>query len=215
MIKILGTKRIVVIVALLAINALFAAGVYLYYAPEMLHAERRYRGHRAKISSLQSDIDRLQIEFDQLEAQRAQFEELKEKGFFGSQFRRQAEKVLEKIQQESGVISAVASIDSGTVEENEEAKKAEHKILRSPITIKIQAVDDVDVYRYIYLMENVFPSHVALTNITLTRKGDLSSTVLRGIVGGTNPPLVNADLKFVWRTMIPESEIIDAPGGGT
>ena len=211
MIRVLGTKRILTIVALLLLNALMASLLYLYVIPDKAKKERELRGLRGKISTVQSDIGRMQIEFDQLTLQQAQFDKLRKRGFFGSQGRREAEKVFRRIQQESGVISAVANVQPGFIEDNEEAQKAEHKILVSPVSIKIDALDDVDVFRYLYLVERFFPGHMTIDKITLERKADITGTVLRSIASGTNPQLVSAEITAEWRTMIPEKDIINAP----
>ena len=216
MIKVLGTKRILVLLLLLGLNLVFAGGVYMYLTPEKMTKDRELRQVRGQIIGLQSDIERIQIEFDQLEDQQAQFDILKKEGFFGSQGRRQAEQVFERIQKEAGVISAVASIQAGVVEDSEEAAKAEHKILKSPITVRIESLDDIDVFKYLYLVEQFFPGHVTLTRINLERKAEVSGTILRGIASGGNPELVEADIEMVWRTMIPETSIIaPAPEGGS
>lgn len=211
MIRVLGTKRVLGIVFLVAINAALAAGVYLYAMPEQVKKERELRQLRGNISTTSSDIGRLQIEFDQLEAQQAQFENLRTRGFFGTQERRQAEKIFEKIQKEAGVVSAIANIQSGSVLDDEEAQKAEHKILASPVTVRVTATDDVDVFRYIYLVEQFFPGHITIDSIKLERVAEISGTVLRAIASGANPALVTADIEITWRTMIPASAVIGAP----
>jgi hypothetical protein len=209
MMGILGVKRIVILLVLVVLNVGFAVGVYAYLSPQKMQKQRDLNGLRGQIGTLQGDIDRLQVEFDQLEVQQAKFDMLNEHGFFGTQGRRQAEKTLESIQKQAGVISAVASIKAGAVEDNEEAQKADHKVLKSEITIRVEALDDTDVFRYLYLLEKFFPGHVAVTELLLERKADVSGTVLRGIASGANPPLVQADIQLIWRTMIPQSEIIN------
>lgn len=211
MIRVLGAKRILTIIALIALNALVGAGVYLYLMPEKLRKNQELSGLRGQISTVQNDIGRMQIEFDQLAVQQAQFEKLQERGFFGAQGRRDAEKVFQKIQQEAGVVSAVANIQAGSLEESEEAQKAEHKILVSPVTIKLAAVDDVDVYKYLYLIERFFPGHITIKNIMLERKININNTVLRAIATGAKPQLVTADIQAEWRTMIPQKDVIGAP----
>lgn len=204
MIRILGIKRIFVLLVLVGLNVLFAAVLYMYIAPEKLNKERELRGLRGKVSSLSSDIDRMQVEFEQLEDQRREFEALKKRGFFQDQGRRQAELIFKRIQDESRVISAVASVGAGTFEHSDEAQKAKHKILLSPVDIKIKAMDDVDVFRYLYLLEEFFPGHIAIEKIVLSREAEVTGTVLRSIAAGGNPELVLAEIKAFWRTMIPE-----------
>ena len=213
MIKILGIKRILALVLLVAVNAALAAGVYLYAAPEILSKENQLRSVRGEISTRQADIDRMQVEFSKLEEQQAIFETLKKRGFFGNQGRREAQLVFENIQQKAGVVSAVANIQAGVIEDNPEAQKAAHKILRSPVTLKIQAMDDVDVFRYIFLLEKYFPGHVMIENIEIKRIADVSGTILRSIATGSSPGLVEANIGLTWRSMIPESQIINTESG--
>ena len=212
MIKVLGTKRVLGLVFLVALNVALATGVYLYAVPEKGKKERELRRLTGQIATLISDIERMQVEFEQLEAQQEEFDQLKARGFFGNQGRRQAEQILERIQKEAGVISAVAGIQSGVVEDNEEAKKAEHKILKSPVTIHLEAMDDVDVYRYIYLLEKFFPGHVTIESVNMERLADVSGPVLRSIASGSNPKLIKAEIEMIWRTMIPASEVIGTEG---
>ena len=203
MIKILGARRIIILAVLIGLNALLAYAAYMYLIPQKTQKERELRGARGQVSSLQADIDDLQIEFEQLDEQREEFERLKAGGFFDVQSRRNAELIFKQIQDRSGVISAAASVAAGEFEEYEPAKKADHNILKSPITIRIEAVNDLDVYRYMYLIEEFFPGSVSFDEINLRRNGDVSGTVVRGISSGQNPSLVLADLTLSWRTMIP------------
>jgi hypothetical protein len=211
MIRVLGTRRILTLIVLFGLNALVAASVYLYLTPEIMKKERELKTLRGQISTVQTDINRMQVEFDQLTEQQERFDKLKARGFFGNQGRREAEIVFQKIQQQSGVVSAVASIQSGLIEDNEEAQKAAHKILVSPVNIHIEAVDDVDVFRYIYLVQQFFPGQVSIERLTIERKAEVNETILRAIATGQNPQLVSADIVLMWRTMIPEKDIIGAP----
>jgi len=209
MIAVLGIKRVLVLAVLLALNGLLGAGVYLYLIPETQVKERELRSLRGNVSTLRSDIGRMQVEFDQLEAQREEFENLAKDGFFKDQSRRQAEKMFNVIQKRSGVAKAIASVKSGEIEDNPEAKKAEHKILKSPIEIRLEAFDDINIFHYLFLVENYFPGHVSVENIRLERQADVTGTVLRAIASGKKPALVSAKLDLVWRTMIPEISVIN------
>ena len=120
---------------------------------------------------------------------------------------------MERIQQEANVISAVASIQAGEFLQDEEASKASHEILRSPISVRVEALDDIDVYRYIYMVEKAFPGHVSLKKLNLSRKSDITGTILRAIASGSNPPLVQADIELTWHTMIPALPTTNEQGG--
>lgn len=209
MFRVLGTKRVLLLVILVAVNVAMASTVYLFMIPQHLKKQRDLSTVRGTIASVGGDISRMQIEFDQLATQKDRFEQLKKQGFFYNQDRREAEIVLEKIQKQAGVISAVANIQAGEVEPSDEAVKADYEVLKSPMKIHIDAIDAVDVFRYIYLLNNYFPGHLTFEDVDLARAGEVTGTVLRSIASGENPVLVKADIAMTWRTMLPKSEIIN------
>jgi len=208
MIAVLGIKRVVVLLSLVVFCALLGATVYMYLTPEMQVKKRELQGLQGQVSTLRADIERMQVEFEQLEDQKEEFEVLAADGFFKDQGRRQAEQILNRIQKTSGVSKAIASIQSGVFEDNTEAKKAEHKILKSLIEIKLEAFDDINIFHYLFLVEHYFPGHITVEDVHLERRADVTGTVLRAIATGSNPSLVEADVKMMWRTMIPEASVI-------
>ena len=206
--KVLGARRVMLLLVLVAINVLLAAVVYGYMLPSKGKAERELRAKKAEVSRVQTDIERMRVEFDQLEEQKERFEGLKKSGFFIDQERRQAEDLFALLQERTNVISAKASIKPGTVEDNEEAAKAGHKILSSPVEIEIEAILDTDIYHYIYLLEQFFPGHVDITSMDIIRDIDVNRAVISSIASGASPPLMKARLSMIWRTMIPEDAVI-------
>ncbi len=211
MIKILGAKRVLMLLVLLAMNAAVGAALYLYLLPEGFRQTGVLQGLRGQIATVQSDVDRMQVDFEQITQQQTLYEDLKKSGFFGNQDRRQAEKIFESIQKEVGTsVAAVVNIQAGVIEENAEAQKAEHKVLASQVSIKVDATDDMDVFRYLYLVEKFFPGHLEIEKISVERKTEVNGAVLRSIASGDNPPLVHADVEMRWRTMIPEKEVIQS-----
>jgi len=208
MIGVLGIKRVIVLVVLVAVNALLAASAYLYLAPEIIKKEREMRSIRGQVSSLRGDISRMQVEFEQLEEQKEEFELLAADGFLRDQNRRMAERVFNLIQKRSGVTKAVASVDAGRLEDNEEASKAKHKILVSPMEVKVKAVDDIGVYNYLHLIEHYFPGYVSIEEVFIRRNANVTGAVLQSIASGNNPELVDADIKMSWKTLISEDEVI-------
>lgn len=210
MITVLGFRRVLMLGLLVVLNVVLGAAVYMYMIPQQDVEQRKLRTVRAEVANLRTDIDRMQVEYDQLESQKAEFKALEDDGFFKNQSRRQAENTFKTIQEKSGVGAAVASVLSGVVESNPEAAKAKYKILKSPVQIQLKAMDDVAIYHYLFLIENYFPGHVSVESLKLKREADVSPVVLRAISAGENPPLVSAEVDLLWRTMIPESEVIGA-----
>ncbi|MGH1376470.1 MAG: hypothetical protein ACRBCK_08995 [Alphaproteobacteria bacterium] len=214
MIQVIGLRRIITLFVLISINAALGAGVYLYVMPENERSERELRGLRAGLSGVQSDIRRMQVEFEQLDKQQNRFDKLKGDGFFSAQVRSDAKDLFSVIQTESKVISALASVKSGTVEDSVEAKKAGYKILTSLIEVEVKAFDDADIYSYIDIADMRFPGHLSIDSVVITRSRDVTSPVLRSIASGANPELVSAVINMSWRTMIPEDQVLQDNKGG-
>ncbi len=208
MIQVIGIKRITILLILFSFNAFLAASIYLYAIPEGASLDRKLRTLKSQVRSVGFDIERMQADFEQLDQQRDSFDELKANGFFTTQVRSDAKKLFSVIQDESGVIAALVSVKSGTIVDSKEARKANHKILRSPISVELKAIDDAAIYRYIDIAKAKVPGHLSLENITITRTRDVNSATMRAISAGANPELVKAIIKFSWRTLIPDSQVI-------
>ncbi len=208
MIQVIGFKRLIILFILISINIILGVGVYLYMIPQSVKDERQLRNLRMQTNVVSADIDRMQIEFEQLDRQRDSFNALKDDGFFSTQARSDAKELFSYIQEESKVISAVVSLKSGVILNYPEAKKANHSVLMSPVEVEINAFDDASVYRYMDIALKTFPGHLSFDSINIQRMRDVSSPVLRAIAAGANPALVKASLKMSWRTVIPTSQVI-------
>lgn len=214
MIEIIGFKRAIILAALIVTNIALAALLYAYMIPQDTTLTRKYSVLKRQVTSAQSDLDRMQIEFEQLEEQQDLFDALKEDGFFTTQVRSDAKTLFADIRRDSRVISAVANVRPGIVEDNTEARKVKYKILTSLIKVEIKAFDDADIYHYLELAEKRFPGHLSLDSITLRRSRDIDATLLRSIASGSSPELVSATVHLSWRTLIPEDQVIDQKAGG-
>ncbi len=208
MIGIIGVKRLLILLVLLVINLFLGSVIYLYVLPEKESKDIELRGLRGQLSTVQRDLDKMHIEFEQLKKRQDRFDALKESGFFSDQDRGDAKKILSSVQKQSKVISAIVSVKSGVVEDNIEDQKSNHKMLISPIEIEIKAFDDGDVYRYIDLLQKQFPGHLSIDEITIKRSRDVTSALLRAIASGASPELVIATIKMSWRTMLPQDQVI-------
>ncbi len=209
MIEVIGVKRFVILVSLVLFNALVASVTYLYLVPEVESSKSSLRTLQGQVTSSQADLDKMLVEFDQLEQQQDRFDRLKEIGFFFPQTRSDAKNLFSKIQEDSKVISAVVNLKAGRVEESELAAKAKHRILVSEITAEVKAFDEIDVYRYLDMAEKEFPGSLIVDSMVMWRKIDINPIVIRSIANGGSPELVVASIKMSWKTMIPENLVID------
>lgn len=207
MIKIIGFRRIMLILILIGFNALLAAAMYLYIQPSRESTESELRTLKGAISARRGEIAQLQDDFTKLEAQRVRFEELKGLGFFSEQDRVIAREKFDEMQNLSRVLSAKYVVKAADVKTDADLEKAEHVVLSSPVTVQLDALDDIDIYRFVYLLETSFPGHAGIEKIQLKRGSRVNEAVLRQIGSGNPVVLVSGTVDFLWRTAVPKGDV--------
>ena len=205
MIDVLGIKRIVILVMLVAVNGFLVFLLTNVLAPQKQVQETELRGVRGQLATVTKDLNDIQVEFSLLEEQRENFQKLEAKRFFEQQDRRRAQELLEAIQDRSRVLSAKAMIGSGDLQDNYEATRAAHKILSSPLEIEIAAMDDTDVIRYLWLLEHKFPGYIDVQTLSIERLKTVDRELLQSITAGQTPEIVKAKMTANWKTMIPDA----------
>lgn len=210
MMKSVSTKDIVVIVALALVIASVGSGIYFYLLPQTEKKEREISALRAKTSGIRADLSVLTGNFEKLEERKELFAALQKDGFFSKQGRSDAARYFKTIEAQSGVLSAVAQIGKGEIVRNDSTEKIQHVILTSPVSIEVSALQDVYVQRYIDVLRNTMPGHIAVQKIAIARTASLDSSVLKDIADGKDPVLVVAEIDILWSTLIPDGSD-DAP----
>lgn len=211
MIAILGLKRVLILLVLVAVTAMLGALVYLYLEPQVTKADRALSSAKSNESKVRNDLADIEDEFARLETQRSEFEQLRASGFFSNQSRRDAEVVFIAAKQASGVNDAIVTVKPGKVVENEEAAKASQVLLESEIEVVLVAIDDIDILAYVTYLETKFPGHLMINSFSVARKSNISDTILRAIASGVNPGLVEGNLKMTWRTMVSREAYLSSP----
>lgn len=206
MISVIGTRRIFILTALIAANAVMAAALYLYLVPQNDKTGKELRTAKAEIASKQSETEKLRSEYQLIQKQRNSFEDLKEAGFLGPQDRVVARERMEAIQTHSRVVQAKYNIEPVKVEENKFAADSGQVILNSAINVDVDALDDIDFLSFVYWLENGFPGQITINNIDIKRENDVDDVTLRQIGTGNPLVIVKGQANFEWRTMVPREE---------
>jgi hypothetical protein len=202
MIKVLGIKRVLTLTILFGVNVALAAMLYLIVLPSKDSTERELATTRSTVQGKRAEVTRMQTEYQQIQEEKNLFGDLENSGFFGTQDRLGARKTMESIQATSHILSAKYNINAVVAKENSAAAMSDHIILQSPVTVQLDALDDVDVYKFLYWIENGFPGQALITDITLERKQDIDESVLKQIGNGTPSVLMTASVNFAWNTFV-------------
>lgn len=207
MIGMIGKKRLAILAFLIVINAAMAGAVYFYLTPQNDKLEKELRTVKAQSAGKQSETERLRSEYKDIQKKKTHFDNLEQAGFFSDQSRFVGQKRIEDIQKFTSILTARYEIRSAVTEKNPFTAPAGHIILNSPVSVSMDALDDVDVYNFIYWMENAFPGHVSVKSLSLSRELEINDAVVREVGNGIPVTLVKGAVEFNWRTMLPESQV--------
>lgn len=205
MIQILGLKRIVTLAVLFALNVVLGVALYYFITPEKTRVENELRRVTGEVATRRTETEKLRTEYQLIQEQKSKFVELQKAGFFNVQDRVEARKMIEAIQANSHVLAAKYSLMPAEVVENKFAAEADHVVLRSPISFSIEALDDIDVYSFVYWLENSLPGHVSIENISIERAQEVDEVTLRKIGSGVPTVMVTAKIDMSWRTVVPRA----------
>lgn len=205
MIDILGLKRIIVLTILLVLNGVFGGAAFGLISPQMLKLDREIKTAKSKLSEVRNDLQSIQVEFNQLEDQQKEFSSLKDKRFFLQKERGKANELFLAIQEKAGV-EAQVNVDKPIVLENKNAEKADYILIKNDVTVNATALSDVDIFRYIWEMENNIPGYLKVKSMILERSIDITRPVLQAISTGKRPEIINAVITAEWIFMVPKEE---------
>lgn len=213
MFRTLGFKRIVMLLALATADAALGSATYLYFMPQSLKVEREFQSVRQQAIAKRDDAGRLRAEYEQIQQKKDHFQALEAAGFFSDQSRVVARERIEAAQRYSNILSARYNMQAAKLEKKAQAENSGQVVVNTPVSIDVEALDDMDFYNFIFWIENAFPGHVSLQNVKIERVADVNEATLRQIGSGTAATLVKGKLDFSWRTMMPES-LVGQPDGG-
>lgn len=197
----LGRNRVLTLSVLSLLGAALAIYLYFYVQPEIARIDRASRIMKESINKKQQDLEGVRVESEVLIGQGVAFEGLKKQGFFEDQNRSNAKKSLTSIAKIANV-RAKARINPGRFVEDEYAARSNRYIMETQMDIAVDAISDVDIYKFIFLLENYFPGHLTVNKVSFNREQNVTGPVLRAIASGREPTLAKAEIRFIWRTMV-------------
>lgn len=209
MIDKIGPRRATVLFVLIGAIAVLAVANYLFLRPKADSTKLELDGVRNETSVLKKETEKMRADLAVIEKQKLFFDSITKMGFFNEQDRLQARQRFETMQQLSKIISAKYEIRAATIVPDEAAEKTGYVIMDSPIKIDLSAIDDLDVYRFIYYLNYGFPGHITIRNVSIERKAELTPTVLKNIGSGLPTEIITATMDLQWRTMA-KKESVDA-----
>lgn len=201
MIKILGKRVVIMLVALVLINGAIGYGLYEYLIPIRVEKETELSGIKNEIEARRLEVAKLKEEFVLLQLQLREFKQLEAQGFFNNQNRVKAQDSFESLRDLSGLLKTRYDIKSGELVQDPLATAANYVVVHSPVILEMDSLDDTDVYTFVKGLQQKFPGSVDLTRIELDRTENINPAILREIGTGKPVKMVGAKVEFSWRTM--------------
>ncbi len=205
MIEQVGLRKVLILVILAGISAFIFGLDYLVLKPQKVQSEMELAQLQSDTAQLVQQTEVMRNDIALFETQKVLFQIINKMGFFNEQDRVLARERFKIMQRLSMVISAKYQIQSATVEENPDASLAGYIVLNSPISITLSALDDLDIYRFVYLLNYAFPGHITIKEFNIERKIDVNNVMLREIGTGGMPEVISATMMVEWRTMAKKS----------
>lgn len=194
---------------LLVMAGLVAAMVgahYMILLPHKESVERELRNLKSTIQTRRSETEQLRKEFAELDRVKFRYNQLLNYGFLSDQNRIFARAKINELKDTSGVIAARYEIKPVEKEENRKIEEAGHQLLKSEIVFTIDAFDDVDVYKFIYLLNHGFPGQISIDSIDIKRVRDVTVPLLQSIGTGARTPLVEGRVVAHWYSISENEE---------
>jgi len=212
MFKVLGSKRVWFIFGLSVVLGMAAYAYYDWLLPAHEKSTQELQASKSAVDQKYAEVVKMKEEYVLLQSQLRSYKELEAKGFFNDQDRSSGIDKLDRLSNYAGLLKANLKIGSGQIINDPSAQLANQIILKSPVKINVNSIDDVDVYSFIKFIQEKFPGRVDVTAISMERIEIFEMNILRKIGGGDTTPLVKASIDFDWLTMSPKD--VAAPSEG-
>lgn len=209
MIRLIGMQRVLGIIVLATLTVFFVFYQYFLVTPQIQDTQRELSKNKSEVAEMTENLDSLVKGIAQFSEQKDIFELIQKYEFFDPQDRVEAGRRITKMQEDSRLLSAKYSVRPAKPEKNQKAFEAGHKILNTDIDFDLEAIEDEDIYKFVYLLNYGFPGHITITELNITRDKEVTQPLLRQIGTGQESlrPLVTAILRINWRTMVPDTSI--------
>jgi uncharacterized radical SAM superfamily Fe-S cluster-containing enzyme len=204
MFSILGSKRIIFILLLVGLNV-GGGFVYKYMDDNIVVKERELNALKRKVRNRFDEVKKVREQFVTLRGQVADYVRLEKKDFFKEQDRDVLRDVFFEAQAKSQVLRAKYDVSPYAIEKSKHITQSTLRWVNSRVSLSIQALDDIDVYSFIDVMNQKFPGYVQFQSLKLSRSEALTTTTLKDIGSGMPISLVNAEVSFLWHS-VPEEK---------
>lgn len=206
MIDLVGKRRVTVILALIVINGLAAGLLHFIMQPSNLKLQQELNDLRSKVAAMRTETEQFRTQYEQIKKQEALFKNLKAVGYLGEQDRAKIRAWIGPMQQYARLLPETTfNAEPAKIEPIKDSRldDSNQVVLVTPVRIEIAAMDDLNFYEFMNLLDRALPGHVSITSVNIDTPQDLNEAVLRQIGSGKPATLIKGSVEFMWRNMVP------------
>lgn len=207
MIKAIGINKFFLLLLLAVFIALAVFYNYQIITPDVTKLNRQVMTNKSEVSQMTQDLNSLTAGLEKFAQQKDAFEKVRRLGFFDPQNRVVAKQLITNIQRDSRLMTAKYTIKPAENLDDEKAREAGYKILSTDIDFILEALDDADVYKFVYLINYGFPGQVIINKLNIERDMEITQPLLRRIGVGQAQPIIKATFEVTWKTMVADETI--------
>jgi hypothetical protein len=187
-----------------------AAGVVYGYTDSQESLRNRLAGAMRNLNYQRASVvDDLAY----LDANRAEYDALLERGLVGNQDRLAAAQLLEQLSQRHGLDGIRYSFSPEQTAPLGTGRLAPMTLLTTAVVVDMTGLTDVDLLGFARAVADRFPGDVRITALDLERRQAVDRDLLGRTRAGERVVLVEGRLQFDWRMVRPDDETGHGPEG--
>lgn len=199
----IGPIRTSALVVLAALNVgVFALNNFFLHD---MNAQMR-REHNAiknETLKLQNEANDLREGSEELKKMADIYTIAKDRGFINDQNRVTVRDSFNILAGVTNLLKADYKVERAQQLENEGLSKAGYVILKSNVEVEIEALDDVKIYNFVYLLTNKFPGITNLKRVQVKREQDITLDTLKVLEKDPTKEMVRGYVNFDWVSVAP------------
>lgn len=170
MIAILG-RRCVALLGLLLISCVLLATYYMMVVRPLASLRAwTLQDIRTDVVKMEKEAGQLRKRYAQFEINRHDYVRLEEIGFFEPQDRLKVRQRFETIQGKSGVRYVRYTLNPAQIEDNKALVQTGSRLVKTTMTLTIEADDDRAIYHFLHLMAETFPGRIDIARLAFARQ---------------------------------------------
>lgn len=195
-------KKIIFITVLFVLAVLSATYAELYAKPNLLKDDKALKRTTKELNETKEQNLKVEDELIYMRQKKEDFRLLERAGFFEKQNREIIQKSVDDAMRASGITGGGFRVSPPACMVNDDFRDSNFVLLASPVTVTIEAYEDLSVYKFVDLFVQTLPGYVVMESIEVVRTRDVTRNLLQEIGAGNKVALMTSRVLLTWYTVV-------------